>query len=249
MPIFWGVLGAALLLTVAYEVLWPDTPPPQQHRPVYQPPTPPPPSPQRHRSPPYTRLVHQDQPIYQPPSPHSPPPLQSYRSSLHAPPRNEDDDQNDQPNEYYLVLRARANKEGDEMEKCFNESREAYSRGNRTAAKDLSNQGKFHKQKMEQLNKDASDWIFYENNRDCRPGEVDLHRLRVKEAIARTDIVLEEARLRGDSEIRLIVGKGLHSEGGEVRVGPAIKGLMRKYVGIPSASNQSSTNLIRTDTS
>ncbi len=39
-----------------------------------------------------------------------------------------------------------------------------------------------------------------------KPGEIDLHGLYVKEAIAYTDAALEEAKLRGDSEIRLIVG-------------------------------------------
>ncbi|PBK88691.1 DUF1771-domain-containing protein [Armillaria gallica] len=211
------LLGAAALLTIAYEVFWPKSsqesstgsaPPahrPQQHRPVYQPPPRPPPPSQSYRSSPYTP------PVYQP--------------EQHQP----DDNQEDQPNEYYLVLRALANKERDEMERCFNESREAHSRGEGAAAKDLSKQGKNHKQKMEQLNKEASDLIYLVNNRDCRPGEIDLHRLRVKEAIARTDAALEEAKLRGDSEIRLIVGKGLHSEGGAAKVRPAIKGLMRKY--------------------
>ncbi|SJL14323.1 uncharacterized protein ARMOST_17779 [Armillaria ostoyae] len=81
---------------------------------------------------------------------------------------------------------------------------------------------------MEQLNKEASNWIYLENNRNRKPGEIDLHGLYVKEAIAYTDAALEEAKLRGDSEIRPIVGKGLHS-GGAAKVGPAIKELMRKY--------------------
>ncbi|SJL10230.1 uncharacterized protein ARMOST_13614 [Armillaria ostoyae] len=82
---------------------------------------------------------------------------------------------------------------------------------------------------MEQLNKEASNWIYLENNRNRKPGEIDLHGLYVKEAIAYTDTALEEAKLRSDSEIRLIVCKGLHSEGGAAKVGPAIKNLMRKY--------------------
>ena len=41
---------------------------------------------------------------------------------------------------------------------------------------------------------------------DRNPGEIDLHGLYVKEAIAYTDAALKEAKLRGDSEIRLIVG-------------------------------------------
>ncbi|KAK0215944.1 hypothetical protein EDD85DRAFT_996096 [Armillaria nabsnona] len=130
---------------------------------------------------------------------------------------------------YYVDLRARANKEGDEMARCFSERHEAYSRGDRAAAKNLSKQGKNHKQKMEQLNKEASKWVYHQKNRDSKPGEIDLHGLYVKEAIAYTDAALEEAKLRGDSEIRLIVGKGLHCESGEAKLGPAISGLMRKY--------------------
>ncbi len=41
---------------------------------------------------------------------------------------------------------------------------------------------------------------------DREPGEIDLHGLYVKEAITYADAALEEAKLRGDSEIRLIVG-------------------------------------------
>ncbi|KAK0219027.1 hypothetical protein IW262DRAFT_1073499 [Armillaria fumosa] len=115
------------------------------------------------------------------------------------------------------------------MKRCLNERRKANRRGDHAAAKDFSKQGKNHKQKMEQLNTEASDQIYHENNRDCRPGEIDLHRLHVKEAIARTDAALEEATRRGDSQIRIIVGKGLHSEDGEAKLGPAIKSLMRKY--------------------
>ncbi|KAK0421891.1 hypothetical protein EV421DRAFT_1867864 [Armillaria borealis] len=63
------------------------------------------------------------------------------------------------------------------------------------------------------VNKEASNWIYLENLGS------DLHGLYVKEAIAYTDAALKEAKLRGDSEIRLIVAK----------VGPAIKNLMRKY--------------------
>ncbi|SJL14225.1 uncharacterized protein ARMOST_17681 [Armillaria ostoyae] len=219
--ILMGVLGAAVLLTIAYKVFWaessrsrqytlpvdrpeqhrpvyqPPLPPPppspytpllhQQHRPVYQPPPcPPPPSqsqssphtppvhqpeqhqpvfqPPPHRPPPsqsyrpepYTPPVHQPeqhQPVFQPP-PHQPPPSQSYQSSPHrpptphGPPKHEDHNQQDHPNEYYIGLRVRANKEGDEMARCFDKRHEANIRGDCAAAKDLSKQGKsgsFHR--------------------------------------------------------------------------------------------------------
>ncbi|KAK0186907.1 hypothetical protein F5146DRAFT_935134, partial [Armillaria mellea] len=131
--------------------------------------------------------------------------------------------------EYYNGLRAHASKEGDEMSRCFSESHEAYDRGDHAAAKELSNQGKNHKQKMEQLHKAASTWIYLENNRGREPGEIDLHGLYVKEAIAYTETALEEAKLRGDSELRLIVGTGSHSEDGVAKVRPAIEELMRQH--------------------
>ncbi|KAK0502562.1 hypothetical protein EDD18DRAFT_696432 [Armillaria luteobubalina] len=185
--------------------------------------------PEEHR---YTPPVHkpeQHQPVYQP-LPPRPPPSQSYRPpSPPEPPTYEDDDQADRPDDYYSGLRARASREGDEMARCFSESHDAYNRGNRAAAKDLSNQGKDHKQKMEQLNKEASNWIYLENNRSRQPGEIDLHGLYVKEAKAYTDTAIAKAMLRGDSELRLIVGKGSHSEGGIAKIRLAIEELMRKY--------------------
>jgi len=115
------------------------------------------------------------------------------------------------------------------MAHCFEESKQAYNQGDGARAKELSNEGKHHKQKMEELNQQASDWIFIENNKDSKPGEVDLHGLYVKEAIIYTDRAIEEAKQRGDTEMHLIVGKGLHSQGGAAKIKPAIENLMMKH--------------------
>jgi len=71
-------------------------------------------------------------------------------------------DQNlvNQQNEYYVSLRARANREGDAMARAFEESHAAYGRGDGAAAKEFSNQGKTHQREMERLNAEASAWIF-----------------------------------------------------------------------------------------
>jgi len=61
------------------------------------------------------------------------------------------------------------------------------------------------------------------------PGEVDLHGLYVKESIAYTDQSIAEARARGDKEIRLIVGKGIHSPNHAAKLKPAIEELMQKH--------------------
>jgi hypothetical protein len=46
------------------------------------------------------------------------------------------------------------------MAKSFSQSHDAYNRGDHAAAKGFSNAGKAHQRKMEQVNKEASDWIF-----------------------------------------------------------------------------------------
>lgn len=79
-------------------------------------------------------------------------------------------------------------------------------------------------------------------------GEVDLHGLFVKEAIAYTDQSIAEARARGDREIHLIVGsyspfikegdtnlfaswlgKGIHSPNHAAKLKPAIEELMQRW--------------------
>ena len=46
------------------------------------------------------------------------------------------------------------------MARCFEESQQAYTSGSKARAKELSNEGKNHKAVMEELNRQASEWIF-----------------------------------------------------------------------------------------
>ncbi|KAG6856103.1 hypothetical protein H0H87_007439, partial [Tephrocybe sp. NHM501043] len=147
----------------------------------------------------------------------------------HKPQKYEDLNQINQSNDFYVNLRSRANEEGDAMAKCFEQSHQAYTRGDGAEAKALSNRGKGHQRQMELFNKQAADWIFVENNKDSKPGEIDLHGLYVKEAIERTDEAIQTTKRRGDSELRLIVGKGLHSKGGSAKIRPAIEELMQRH--------------------
>ncbi|KAI8993845.1 hypothetical protein BD414DRAFT_436080 [Trametes punicea] len=158
---------------------------------------------------------------------HSPPP--SSPPSRPWSPSRPDANRINQQNEFYVGLRARANAAGDEMARCFEEAHKAYERGEGARAKELSNAGKAAQREMERLNEEAAEWIFRENNKDSQPGEVDLHGLYVKEAIQYTDKAIQEARARGDSKIRLIVGKGLHSAGGVAKLKPAIEELMQRH--------------------
>ncbi|EGO00507.1 hypothetical protein SERLA73DRAFT_135518, partial [Serpula lacrymans var. lacrymans S7.3] len=126
-----------------------------------------------------------------------------------------DQNQINQQNVHYTTLRARANEEGDQMAECFQESHEAYGRRDGALAKQLSEKGKAHKRNMERLK--------------CKPGEVDLHGLYVKEAISFTDRTIQQARRGGDSHIRLIVGKGLHSPQQVAKIKPAMEELIQKH--------------------
>ncbi|KAJ3571770.1 hypothetical protein NP233_g3545 [Leucocoprinus birnbaumii] len=198
---------------------------------------PPPQVQQQHQYPP-----PQQQPWQRPPAEHKPqhgpskphrPPVQrpQQHPAPQRPPHHYSKDQIliNQQNPHYVSLRSRANEEGDAMAKCFEESHQAYSNRDGALAKELSNKGKQHQKRMEELNKQASDWIFVENNKDSQAHEVDLHGLYVKEAITYTDLALQQARARGDKEIHLIVGKGLHSKNGAAKLKPAIEELMHKY--------------------
>ena len=78
------------------------------------------------------------------------------------------------------LARAEASKRGN----CFDRSRQAYQAGDGGAAHDLSEEGKSHGRKMEQYNKQASDFIFRENNAPGRVADdtIDLHGQFVEEA-------------------------------------------------------------------
>ncbi|KAF9478631.1 Smr-domain-containing protein [Pholiota conissans] len=166
------------------------------------------PSVQQSQYPPPSQPQWQPAPHHHPAPPHSPHPHTPYQ----------DANQVNQSNEHYVSLRAQANEHGDQMAKAFRESHEAYARGDGALAKQLSNEGKEHQRKMEQLNK-----------QDSKPGEIDLHGLYVKEAISRADDAIQRAKHNGEAQINFIVGKGLHSSGGVAKIKPAIEELIQKY--------------------
>ncbi|KIM69734.1 hypothetical protein SCLCIDRAFT_103289, partial [Scleroderma citrinum Foug A] len=154
-----------------------------------------------------------------------------------------DQTQLNQHNEHYMALRAKANQEGDLMAQCYQQSHEAYQQGDGALAKELSEKGGVHKRKMESLNTEASTWIFRENNLDSKPGEVDLHGLYVKEAIAFSEEAIVKAQNRGDAEVQFIVGKGLHSDGHVAKVKPALEELMKNR-GLPAELDPNNTGVL-----
>ncbi|KAG8919137.1 hypothetical protein FRC00_011699 [Tulasnella sp. 408] len=229
---------------------YPPSRPPQQQQQVQQPPYKPshsPPSQHRPHQKPHEQKTQEPKPQSSWPS--EPKPKPSHRPSQSPPPssppqkvqqsqpavshkplqKRYDDNAVNQANPHYKNLRAQAHAEGDAMARCFRESQEAYRSGDGGRAKELSNEGKRHQSEMDRLNREASDWIFEQNNLDSGPDEIDLHGLYVKEAIDHTEKAILSAQNRGDRQIRVIVGKGLHSQGSVAKLKPAIEELMAKH--------------------
>lgn len=92
---------------------------------------------------------------HRPPDNYPPGPQWQNTTSAHSPAHSQIHSR-----EQYVAIRAQANEQGDLMAKAFRESHESYARGNGAEAKELSNQGKEHQRKMQELNKFASDFIF-----------------------------------------------------------------------------------------
>ncbi|KAI6131649.1 hypothetical protein EDD16DRAFT_1469572, partial [Pisolithus croceorrhizus] len=155
----------------------------------------------------------------------------------------QEQNQINQNNEHYVALRADATREGDLMAQCYRQSHEAYQQGQGTLAKELSEKGGEHKRRMERLNAEAGAWIFRGYFKDCKPGEVDLHGLYVKEAIMYAEGAIEKAQRRGDLEIRLIVGKGLHSNGHVAKIKPALEELMKRR-SLPADADPNNAGLL-----
>ncbi|ORY28824.1 hypothetical protein BCR39DRAFT_559388 [Naematelia encephala] len=132
-------------------------------------------------------------------------------------------------NDQYEQMRNQARHEGDEAHRCFAQSQQAYQSGDGERAHELSMEGKQHQQRQDELDDQASQWIFNANNNASPPNTIDLHGLYVKEAIERTEQAINRGQQQGVQEIRVIVGKGIHSQGHVAKIKPAVEDLMRKY--------------------
>ncbi|KIV97119.1 hypothetical protein PV10_00907 [Exophiala mesophila] len=130
----------------------------------------------------------------------------------------------------YDRLRDLARQEADKRSSCFARSQQAYASGDGAAAHALSQEGKNHGAKMEQYNKQASEFIFRENNAEGRvpPDTIDLHGQFVEEA----EDILEEriryAQSHGQTHLRVIVGKGNHSPGHVQKIKPRVEQVCRE---------------------
>lgn len=110
------------------------------------------------------------------------------------------------------------------------QSKQAYNDGDGARAKELSNQGKAHDAKMDDYNRQASEYIFRANN---APGRVeadciDLHGQFVEEAERILEQRIRADQSRGQTHLHAIVGKGNHSANHVQKIKPKVEELCRE---------------------
>ncbi|KAM6483008.1 hypothetical protein HDV62DRAFT_341927 [Trichoderma sp. SZMC 28011] len=130
----------------------------------------------------------------------------------------------------YDNLRALARAEADKRGDCYERSKRAYEDGDGARAKELSNQGKAHDAKMKEYNRQASDYIFRENNAPGRVDgdSIDLHGQFVEEAERILEQRIRADQARGQTHLHAIVGKGNHSSNHVQKLKPKVEELCRE---------------------
>ncbi|KAJ9107499.1 hypothetical protein QFC21_000954 [Naganishia friedmannii] len=130
--------------------------------------------------------------------------------SIIGPHHKQDPNMVNQSNAHYTSLRNQAREHGTKAHQYFEQSQRAYQAGDGARAHELSEMGKAETRKKDQVDDEAEEWIY--------------------RAIDRTEAAIAQAQRAGQQgEIRLIVGKGIHSAGHQAKIKPAIVELMQKY--------------------
>ncbi|OKL64557.1 hypothetical protein UA08_00831 [Talaromyces atroroseus] len=110
------------------------------------------------------------------------------------------------------------------------QSQQAYTNGDGALAKQLSEEGKEHGRKMQEYNRQASEFIFRENNAAGRVADdtIDLHGQYVEEAEDILEERIKYARQHGQTHLHVIVGKGNHSANHVQKIKPRVEQVCRE---------------------
>ncbi|KAF2973397.1 hypothetical protein GQX73_g145 [Xylaria multiplex] len=128
--------------------------------------------------------------------------------------------------ENYEGLRRQAWNEVDQRKSCMRRAHEAYESGDGAAAKELSNEGKWHAAQADELFRKASQAAFAANNPN-RNSTIDLHGQLVADARGLVEHRIHEDQKEGKTYLHVIVGKGNHSADHVQKLKPAIEDLCR----------------------
>ncbi|KAK5136507.1 hypothetical protein LTR08_002851 [Meristemomyces frigidus] len=127
-------------------------------------------------------------------------------------------------------LRDLARKEQGQHQHFAAEARQAYERGDGGSAHSMSEQSKKHAAAADKFNKQASEYIFQENNAvgKVAADTIDLHGQYVEEAEAIVEQRIRYAQQTGQSHLHVIVGKGNHSPGHIQKIKPKVEEVCRE---------------------
>jgi DNA-nicking Smr family endonuclease len=104
-------------------------------------------------------------------------------------------------------LRDLARQEAGKRSSCFDRAHQAYENGDGARAHELSEEGKRHAAQMDRYNKQASEFIFRENNAEGRvTGDtIDLHGQFVEEAEDILEQRIRVAQSQGQTHLHVYV--------------------------------------------
>ncbi|KAH9842255.1 Smr domain-containing protein [Teratosphaeria destructans] len=130
----------------------------------------------------------------------------------------------------YDRLRDLARKERGQHQHYAAEARKAYEQGDGARAHEMSEQSKKHAASADQYNKQASEYIFRENNAvgKVQGDTIDLHGQFVEEAEEILEQRIRYAKQTGQTHLHVIVGKGNHSPGHVQKIKPKVEQLCQE---------------------
>lgn len=130
----------------------------------------------------------------------------------------------------YDRLRDLARKEQGQHQHFAAEARKAYEKGDGAGAHEFSQQSKKHEAQADAYNKQASEFIFRENNAVGKVAgdTIDLHGQFVEEAEEILEQRIRYAQSTGQSHLHVIVGKGNHSVNHVQKIKPRVEQVCRE---------------------
>ncbi|ODQ82862.1 hypothetical protein BABINDRAFT_159360 [Babjeviella inositovora NRRL Y-12698] len=134
-------------------------------------------------------------------------------------------DYNHSTDSQYHNLRKQADQAYQKRSNLSQQSQQAYKLGDKARAHQLSEEAKKQLEIADDFNGQAAEYVFRENNADSSSNEIDLHGLYVKEAVYILRKRIDWASQHNQSQLRVIVGKGLHSANGVAKIKPAVEEL------------------------
>lgn len=137
-------------------------------------------------------------------------------------------DYNHAVDDEYQRLRSLADQAFQKKQSLSQESQEAYQHGDGAKAHQLSEKAKVQQRVAEKYNLEAAEYVFVQNNADSGSNEIDLHGLYVKEALWILQKRISAGIKGNEPYVRVIVGKGKHSQNGIAKIKFAVEDLCKE---------------------